>query len=602
MSEFEGARFAELELAPAAVELERRDDGSLILRSPRPLEPGPETIGALLRQQAESHPERVFLREQAGALWRELSYQEAYRRSREIGRGLLGRGLGPERPLAILSGNSIEHALMALGAMLVGVPVAPISAAYSLMSRDFSRLRACIELLAPGLIFAEHERFGDALAALPAIPSTASSEEVMEDGAAMAKDPVELAAASVSSESLAKLLFTSGSTGQPKAVCNTHRMMLSNQQAIAQLWPFLTQRAPLIVDWLPWSHTFGGNHNFNLVLRHGGCLVIDAGKPAPGLLAPTLEALRAFSPTLYFSVPKGFAMLLPELERDEELRRRFFAELDLIFYAGAALPQPLWRRLEELSVRARGERVHMVSAWGSTETAPMATAVHFAIDRAGVIGLPAPGTEIKLTPVEDKLELRVRGPNVTAGYYKRPEASEAIFDAEGFYRTGDAGRLADPDEPARGIVFDGRLAENFKLSSGTWVHVGALRAALIAAGDSLIQDLVVAGHDRDEVGVFIVPDLAVCRALCDAPTASIEELAADARLRSALGRALSRHNDAQPGSSARVGRALILTEPLSIDAGELTDKGSINQRGVLSRRAGLVEVLYGGAESVIRPL
>jgi feruloyl-CoA synthase len=371
-------------------------------------------------------------------------------------------------------------------------------------------------------------------------------------------------------------------------------MMSANQQMIARCWPFLTRRPPVFVDWLPWNHTFGGNHNFNMVLRHGGTLYIDEGKPVPGLVERTVANLREISPTAYFNVPRGFAMLLDHLERDEALARRFFAELDIVFYAGAALPQSLWQRIESLSERTRGTRVPLISSWGLTETAPAVTMVHFPIDRAGIVGVPAPGCELKFAPVAGKHELRVRGPNVTPGYWRRPDLTAAAFDEDGFYRTGDAGRLLDEDDPSRGVVFDGRIAENFKLSSGTWVNVGQLRVAAIAAGAPVIEDVVVAGHDRDAIALLVFPSLAGCRSLCphlpaDAPLAA---LVAERAVREALAAGLERHNLAAGGSSHRVARVLLMSEPPSIDANEITDKGYLNQRAVLDRRATLVDRLY----------
>jgi len=404
---------------------------------------------------------------------------------------------------------------------------------------------------------------------------------------------VDRAFAHVGPDTVAKLLFTSGSTGEPKGVINNHRMLCSNQQAIRQVWPFLTREPPIILDWLPWSHTFGSNHNFNMVLANGGTLYIDEGKPAPGLFDKSVANLREVAPTLYFNVPRGFDVLAWALEQDPALADHFFSRLKMLFYAAAALPQNLWERFEHL-IQARGKNVAMVSAWGATETAPMVTTVHFRIDRAGVMGLPAPGCELLMVPSNGKLELRVRGPNVTPGYWKRPDLTREAFDEDGFYKIGDAGRFADPADPAKGIEFDGRLAEDFKLSSGTWVHVGVLRVKAVSALAPIAQDIVITGHDRDYAAFLVFPNLAACRALCpdlaaDAPaTAVLNHPAVRERVHAGM-RALAQSGT---GSSTYAARALLMAEPPSIDASEITDKGYINQRAVLKRRAALVESLY----------
>jgi feruloyl-CoA synthase len=587
------------------IEIEERADGSRILRSRQALRPYPRRLGEWLRHWAGAAPERIFLAERDGADWRRVTYGAAWQAARAIGSALVARGLSPKRPVVILSENGIDHALLTLGALHVGVPVAPVSVAYSRLSQDFAKLRHIVALVQPGLVYArDGAAFAKPLAALdlgdaelvvtinppPGRPAT-------EFAALLATAPsaaADAAHAATGPETVAKILFTSGSTGLPKGVINTQDMLCANQQMIAQIWPFLAARPPVIVDWLPWNHTFGANHNFNMVLRNGGTLYIDEGKPVPGLVERSLANLRAVSPTLYFNVPLGFALLVEHLERDADLAANFFRELDFLFYAAAALPQTIWERLERVSLQARGSKVPMVSAWGATETAPMATSVHFPIARAGNIGLPPPGAELKLVPHGDRLEMRVRGPHVTPGYWRRPDLTESAFDADGFYLTGDAGRFEDEDAPSRGIIFDGRLAENFKLSSGIWVAVGALRIAVIAAGAPLVADAVITGHDRDAIGVLVFPNLAACRALCpqlaaDAPT---ETVIAQPALRDALAAGLRRHNEASQGSSARIARALILAEPPAIDANEITDKGYINQAAVLARRAQMVERLY----------
>jgi feruloyl-CoA synthase len=387
-------------------------------------------------------------------------------------------------------------------------------------------------------------------------------------------------------DTIAKFLFTSGSTGMPKGVINTHGMLTSNQQQLAQAWPFVAEQPLILVDWLPWNHTFGGNHNFNMVLRNAGTLVIDGGRPLPTMVAETVRNLSEISPTIYFNVPAGYAALLPHLERDESFAKSFFAQLRLIFYAGAALPQDLWQRLEAVSVRTTGQRIPMSSSWGTTETSPLATAAHYLLDRAGNVGVPVPGVEMKLVPSGDKLEIRVRGPNVTPGYWKRPDLTAAAFDEEGFYKPGDAVRLADAGDPAKGVVFDGRLAEDFKLLTGTWVHVGALRVGVLAACSPVVQDAIVAGADREFVALLCWLNAAGCQKLVgEGAPAALPDLARHPAVREHVRHALANWNAAHPGSSERVARVLLLSDAPSIDANEITDKGYINQRLALERRA-----------------
>ena len=567
-----------LRLAPREVKLDRRGDGSLVLSSPLPLAPHARAVGEWLVRWAEEAPDRPFLAERAEDGWRTVSYARTLDAVRRIGQSLLERGLGPERPVAILSDNSVDHALLALGAMHVGVPVAPVSPAYSLMSTDFAKLRAVFELLRPGLVWtADPKRFAPALAALGA--SVTPLEELL---AATAGPRVDEAFARLTPDTVAKVLLTSGSTGMPKGVLTTHRMLTVNQTQLAQVWPFLEDEPPVLVDWLPWNHTFGGNFSFGLVLRNGGTLYIDGGKPAPGLIDTTVRNLREVAPNMYFNVPRGFDLLIPHLERDAELRRHFFSRCKFVFYAAAALSRNLWDRLTRLAQSERDGDLLLLSAWGSTETSPLATAVHWDSDRAGCIGLPVPGCELKLVPTKDKLEARLRGPNVTPGYLHQPDLTAAAFDEEGFYRIGDALELADPADPAHGVAFHGRLAEDFKLASGTWVHVGELRLALIAAADSLIQDAVITGHDRDEIGalLFLNPTIAA-------------GLSAE-KIRSRIGEALRRLDAAGGGNSRRIGRALVLQTAPRLDLDEITDKGYINQRAVLASRRPLVEALYAG--------
>jgi feruloyl-CoA synthase len=508
-----------------------------------------------------------------------VSYREAYGLVRRIGQGLLDRALDASTPVVILSENSVDHALLALAAMHVGVPVAAISPAYSLMSKDFAKLKAIFELLRPGLVWAaDPAKFAPALDSV-GFSSTPVAELLVRD----AGPEVDKAYARIGPDTVAKILFTSGSTGSPKGVINTQRMLTVNQEQYALVWPFLEGQPQVIVDWLPWNHTFGGNSNFDMMLRNGGTLYIDGGRPAPGLIDTTVQNLKEISPTMYFNVPRGFDLLIPLLEKDAALRKNFFRELDFMVYAGAALPQNLWERMQEIATGERGERLPLVSAWGSTETAPLATCVHYAVDRTGIIGLPVPGCELKLVPSAGKLEVRVRGPNVTPGYYGRRDLTRAAFDEEGFYRIGDALKFVDPERPELGFAFDGRIAEDFKLSTGTWVHVGATRVKLIAAGDPLIQDAVITGHERSEVGALVFLNAAAVKA------SGLDDAGVREHLRAALARFAE---EAGAGSSTHPVRALVMSEPLSIDANEITDKGYINQRAVLERRSDLVETLH----------
>ena len=572
-----------LRYAPAEVNVENRSDGSTVLRSPQQLKPYARAVGDWLVQWYERAPDRIFLAERKGEGWRRVSYRDALSDARRIGQALLNLGLGPEKPVAILSDNSVDHALLALGAMHVGVPVAPISPAYSLMSKDYAKLKVIFDLLKPGLVFAEQpDKFAAALEAVGAKSTPVAKLLETTPGSTL-----EVAFSRLTPDTVAKILFTSGSTGVPKGVINTHRMLCSNQQSWAQLWPFVEEKPQTLVDWLPWNHTFGGNACFNMILRNGGTLYIDGGKPAPGLVDVTATNLREISPTMYFNVPRGFDLLMPLLEQDAVLRKNFFRNLDMVFYAGAALPQNLWERLEKLAQQEKGGELAMLSAWGSTETAPMASCVHYPIERAGVVGNPAPGCALKLVPSGGKLEIRVQGPNVMPGYFRQPDLSKAAFDDEGYYRIGDAMKLADAAAPEMGLVFDGRVAEDFKLTTGTWVHTGAIRVKLIAAGNPIIQDAVITGHDRNEVGALVFLNAA---AMKDLPLQKAIE-----QLRAALNN-LSHEG----GSSTHPTRLLIMAEPPSIDAGEITDKGYINQRAVLERRAALVEKLHSDSPEVIR--
>jgi feruloyl-CoA synthase len=598
--------------AMPAIVADRRDDGSIILKSTTPLRESARCIGDWLEHWARQAPGRILLadRASADAPWSTVTYKDALRQVRSAAAWILAQGLSVERPLVILSDNSVEHALFALAAQHVGVPSAAISPAYSLMSRDFDKLRNMISLLEPGAIYVSGAKpFAAALAAIqPLHSATIVSGDAADTSAiafrSVAATPETLdvakAFAAVTPDTIAKFLFTSGSTGTPKAVINTQRMLTSSQQAKVQTWSFLEASGEdlVILDWLPWSHTFGANHNFNLVLRNGGTLYVDGGKPAPGLFATSMANLRSVLPTVYFNVPRGFDMLIGALRSDGELRQRFFSEVKFAFYAGAALPQNLWDALEELSIKTVGRALPMVSAWGSTETSPLATDCHFQAQRSGNIGVPIPGTELKLVPSGDKLEVRVRGPNVTPGYWKAPELTAQAFDAEGFYLIGDAVTFADPARPELGLFFDGRVAEDFKLNSGTWVSVGTLRVAGIAALAPLAQDIVVTGHGGDEVGFLVFPNIAACRAHAGLPdSADARDVIRHDEVRSAIASGLAKLKAQSGNSSGHATRALLLAEPASVDGGEITDKGYINQRAVLTRRAQAVATLDDAAST-----
>jgi len=588
--------------APAQVKRTADPDGTIRLTCTAELGVYDPSLARLFRSAVEAQPGRVFLAERTGESWRKLTYADARRTVDALAAALLARGLSAERPVMILSANSIDHALLMLAGYTAGVPVAPISVAYSLQSQDFAKLRHIAELLEPGLIYvADTAPFAKALAAIDSGAEIVASRDSANLGATSFDDlartfigpAVDQAVAASGADTIAKILFTSGSTGLPKGVINTHGMLTANQQQAMQMWPFLAEQPLTLVDWLPWNHTFGGNHNFNMVLRHAGTLAIDGGRPLPAMVTETVRNLSEISPTIYFNVPAGYAALLPHLERDETFARSFFARLRLIFYSGAALPQDLWKRLEAVAVRTTSHRIPMTSSWGTTETAPLATAAHFLLDRAGNVGVPAPGVEMKLVPSGGKLEVRVRGPNITPGYWKRPDLTAAAFDAEGFYMPGDAMRFADENDAARGVMFDGRLAEDFKLTTGTWVNVGTLRVGVLAACSPVLQDAIVAGADREFVALLCWLNAGGCQKLVGegAPTA-LPDLARHPAVREHVRGALVQWNAAHPGSSERVARVLLLPDAPSIDANEITDKGYVNQRLALERRAGDVARLF----------
>ncbi|TSH93457.1 feruloyl-CoA synthase [Verticiella sediminum] len=591
---------------------EDRPDGSFVLRSREPLGPYDARIGDWLLRWAQRTPERMFMAERVGAgaarRWRSVSYGEALEEVRRLAQGLLAHCRTGDGPVVAVSDNSLNLGLLGLAALYVGRPLAVVSSSYVRMTRDHARIHAILQRLDPALVYAEDgEIYGPALAGSGCAAPQVYARGVPVGGLAFDTlrerapgDAVEAAHARVEPDTVAKLLLTSGSTGSPKVVVNTHRMLCANQQMIAQCWPFLGEAPPVVLDWLPWSHTFGANHNFNLVLRNGGSLYIDDGRPTPELVERTVQNLRDVRPTLYFNVPRGFDVLLPHLEADAGTARALFARLDALFYAAAALPASAWRRLEACASPHRDRPLFFTTAWGATETAPLITSAHFPLAEPGNVGVPAPGLELKFVPARGKLELRVRGVSVFREYRDDPERTAAAFDEEGFYRLGDAGRPADPADPSAGVLFDGRVAEDFKLSSGTWVSVGQLRLQAVSALAPLAQDAVVAGHDRDEVGLLLFASPAM-RALAGdtAGTATGEALSGHPAVREAVCARLAPLY-AGAGSSQRAARILILAEPPSIDAGEITDKGYVNQQAVLEQRAAEVQRLYSDDASVIR--
>jgi feruloyl-CoA synthase len=592
--------------------LTRRADGATLVVSREPLAPYPRRLTDRLLEWAERAPERTLIAKRVGGGdWRRVGYGEAVQRARSIAQALLDRGLSVERPLAILSDNDIEHLLLGLGAMLAGVPFAPVSPAYSLVSQDYGKLRHILAALTPGLVFASGPRYGKAIAAVVAADTEVVLAEGALDGRAVtpfadllattATPAVDAAHARVGPDTIAKFLFTSGSTKLPKGVINTQRMLCANQQMIRQCFPALAEEPPVLVDWLPWNHTFGGNHNVGIVIYNGGTLYIDEGKPTPALIGETLRNLREIAPTIYFNVPKGFEEIANALEVDPALRKTFFSRVKMFFFSGAGLAQPVWDKLDRLAEQECGERIRMLTGLGMTETAPFAICANAHEVKSAHIGLPAPGVELKL--VADgkgpgaKQEVRYRGPNVTPGYWRAPEQTAEHFDEEGFYCSGDAAKPMDPAHPELGFMFDGRIAEDFKLSTGTFVSVGPLRAKIIAAGDPIVQDVVIAGIDRDEVGVLVFPRLDACRALAGLPANASPHIAlGDPAVREFLQRLVDDLYASGTGSATRVARALVLAEPPSIDRGEITDKGSINQRAVLTHRARDVDRLYLGRD------
>jgi feruloyl-CoA synthase len=571
---------------PQQVASETRADGRILLRSAHALGPVANTTGDWLHRWAEQTPDAVFLAERSGAGWRELDYRSALQMVQALGGWLIGQGFARTGPVLMLSGNSVDHGLLALAAQYVGMANVPVAEQYALIPGAHDRLSHIVQAVRPSLIHVDDPATCAAALDLPAltgIPVITSrpdpSRPTLTMGQALQGDAaVDVAAAhaAVTPDTLGKILFTSGSTSLPKGVLTTHRMMCVNQTQIADVLPLLRARAPRILDWLPWNHVFGGSHNFNMMLANGGALYIDDGKPTDALFPRTLENMQMQTGTLAFNVPIGFSRQLAALKADSDLRRRFFTGLDLTFYAGASLPQEVWTGFADMAREVTGDVPLMISSWGMTETAPAVLLTHERINRSGIVGVPLPGTEVCLIPEEEgRFEMRVKGPNVLKGYLDDPEKTAQAFDDQGFLITGDAVRFVDPAQPDRGLSFDGRISDDFKLTSGTWVRVASLRGQILAALDGLAADAVITGHDRDTLGVLIFP---VGRPAPELVGQIAERLAPLCK--------------AATGSATRVSRAMVMTEPASLAEGEMTAKGNLNTRRVLTRRAALVERLY----------
>ncbi|MBU1440052.1 MAG: feruloyl-CoA synthase [Gammaproteobacteria bacterium] len=585
--------------------------GARYLQADVPLAPYGERMTDRLVHWAAAEPDRTFIarrrREPDGSTgdWLRVSYAEALQAARSIAQALLDRGLSADRPVAILSENGIEHALLALGCLYAGIPYCPVSPPYSLVSQDFEKLRHVLDTLTPGLVFAaDAGRFARAIAAtVPADVEVVLAEGCLDDRPATrfadllatpATPAADEAMRATGPDTITKFLFTSGSTKLPKAVINTHRMWCANQQQLAHSIPAVAEEPPVLVDWLPWNHTFGGNHNVGIVLNNGGTLYIDDGKPTPAGMAETLRNLREIAPTIYFNVPTGFEAIAHAMESDAQLRRTLLSRVKLFFYSGAALSQPVWDSLHKTQETEIGERIVMGTGLGMTESAPFALYVTSPNVRSGDIGLPAPGIEIKLIEVDGKTEVRYRGPNITPGYWRAPDATAEAFDDEGFFATGDAVTWIDESDIHQGLRFDGRIAEDFKLATGTFVSVGPMRAKIIAAGAPYVQDVVLTGINLKEVGALIFPTQKVRQLAGLAPDAPLREVLDSAPVMAHFQQVLDKLSAASTGSANRVARACLVSEPPSIDKGEVTDKGSINQRAVLKHRAEVVEGLHAG--------
>ncbi len=593
-------------VASLASHFDHRDDGIIYVQSLQPLGEYELRLTDRLEFWARATPDRVFLaqRKQDGG-WQSITYSQFLSRVRKLAAGLLRRGLSKERPLMILSGNSIEHALLALAATYVGIPYAPVSPAYSLAVNEFRALTHVRDNFRPTMVFADDgKRFERALKAVcrgdeeiafhSSAPDGLPCISLSDLGSSADFSKVEQANGEVGPDTVAKMLYTSGSTGLPKGVITTHRMLCANQKMISHALPCLAEAPPVLCDWLPWHHTFGGSHNFGIVLHHGGTLFIDSGKPMPELFSETVRNLRDVAPTASFNVPRGYELLVQHLRSDTELRAKFFSRLQLLFFAAAGLGQRVWDELQDIAYLTCGEEILMVTALGATETAPGALYTGSVDAASGHVGLPVPGVELKLVPAGESLELRLRGPSITPGYWRRPELKDVVFDEEGYYRSGDAIRFLDPAQPPKGFLFDGRLDEDFKMATGTWVRVGALRMQILAHFGDILQDVVIAGPDRDYLAALLFPALGACRQLCpDLPAdAAPGEVLFHTEVVRIFQQRLNSLAAFSTGQSTCIMRAMFADTPPSIETMEITDKGSINQRMILKNRAEQIEELF----------
>lgn len=581
-----------------AVVREDRADGSILLTSPHPLPTPVRTSTDWLRHWAGARPDTVFLAERSGMGWRELTYSEACQRAQAVAAALLDRGLNKDTPILILSGNGVDHGVLSLSAHMVGIPIVPVAEQYSLIPGAQKQLAKIADLIRPGLVFADDgKKFAaglavDALADLDVVVglNSAKGHDAFSDLLRGGGSDVDSAAAVVGPDSVAKILMTSGSTSSPKGVLTTHRMMCANQAQYQMALPFLGDRPPRLVDWLPWNHVFGGSNNFNQMLANGGSLYIDGGKPAPGLISLTIENNLLINGTIAYNVPVGFTLLRNEMRHNARLRQRYFEDLDMLFYAGASLSLDVWDDLIAMAIEVRGEPPLVTTCWGMTETAPACIFQHEPAPMPGLLGVPLAGVTARLVPEgSGRYELRVKGPNVTPGYFRNPEETAASFDDEGFLKTGDAMTLAEADDVSGGLRFDGRISEDFKLATGTWVRSADLRLNVISALSPLAFDVILTGEERAEIGVLIVPGAGLAKdesLIVDRGAFQSSSVQADiaARLRPLANTAV--------GSSNRITRALILSEPPSMAEGEITAKGNLNFRKLLTRRKALVDRLY----------